>query len=425
MKDIYSIGIQDILPPSLKSDPDVAALAAAIEPELREISLGTRLPILLAMIDQLPEDVVDLLAWQFHVDFYEPNLPLPIKRELVRNSIPWHRYKGTPYVVEQLVSTVFAKSRVEEWWEYSEGEPYHFRIVVGDAPYIRFSNLMWAINTVKNVRSWLDYVIVELERTLKLRTTSRAWLWRYPLCNIEQTISKQGIPLISHLCLPTSNRQTRWDYLLSGEITTLPRKGVPLLSSIDVETKTKRIIFDYSLCNVEKAHTRRGDCIVSRIPIDALTTQSIFNYPLCTMTVATSATQSEANVADLHIKTNTTTAISEYSLCGYFMPEKLAGIGMRSKAEITSIKYSRAFPYKVCNDTVATVNQKGNSEKISIDFQTRALAQNRHYNLSGQTVAISNKGYIVSGVFPFTTKYSKTHIPYKMCGQMTARSDVA
>ncbi|MEW9670369.1 hypothetical protein [Ammoniphilus sp. 3BR4] len=43
MKDIYSINLLDIMPDSLKSDPDVRALADAITPELQEISSAIRM----------------------------------------------------------------------------------------------------------------------------------------------------------------------------------------------------------------------------------------------------------------------------------------------------------------------------------------------------------------------------------------------
>jgi phage tail P2-like protein len=103
------------------------------------------------------ETLIDLLAWQFHVDFYEPWLPVEIKRELVLKSLDWHYRKGTPSVVEEIVSTVFTRAKVEEWYEYG-GRPYGFRIATEeqkpDAETLK--KLIRAINSVKNTRSFLD-----------------------------------------------------------------------------------------------------------------------------------------------------------------------------------------------------------------------------------------------------------------------------
>jgi phage tail P2-like protein len=111
----------------------------------------------LALSRIVNETLIDLLAWQFHVDFYEPGLPVKIKRELVLKSLDWHYRKGTPSVVEEIVSTVFSRAKIEEWYEYG-GRPYRFRIATEeqkpDSDAVR--KLIRAVNSVKNTRSFLD-----------------------------------------------------------------------------------------------------------------------------------------------------------------------------------------------------------------------------------------------------------------------------
>jgi phage tail P2-like protein len=101
--------------------------------------------------------LIDLLAWQFHVDFYDPNMPVGVRRDLVLKSLDWHFRKGTPSVVEDIVSTVFSKAIVEEWFEY-DGLPYRFRVATEESmPDTETrSNLIHAINSVKNTRSFFD-----------------------------------------------------------------------------------------------------------------------------------------------------------------------------------------------------------------------------------------------------------------------------
>ena len=157
-KDLQSVSLIDILPPNLLADKQIYAAARALDDELQKITAATRNALLLPRLDELSEEVIDLLAWQWHVDFYEPSMSIETKRQLVRESIAWHRIKGTKAAVEKMTQTVFKGGVVTEWFEYG-GEPYHFRIDVLNAPNMTEENrgrLLAVVNASKNTRSWLD-----------------------------------------------------------------------------------------------------------------------------------------------------------------------------------------------------------------------------------------------------------------------------
>lgn len=128
MNDIYNTKLLNLLPPNLQNDPDMMAAANSVDKEFLDVVNSAKECILLPNIDNLPSNVVDVLAWQQHVDFYDVALDLDKKRELVKNSIRWHRKKGTPAAVEEVVSTFFKNSKVQEWFEY-DGKPYFFKVV--------------------------------------------------------------------------------------------------------------------------------------------------------------------------------------------------------------------------------------------------------------------------------------------------------
>lgn len=146
------------LPSSIKHDEQVLAAAKAIEERLREVNLKTDLLLLLPRLDELSEALVDELAWQYHVDFYDYKADIAKKRALVRNAIAWHRYKGTPAAVEEVCSAVFQTAKVSEWFDYG-GKPYHFQVRLIEEPVPDqqvIDSLQRAIAETKNVRSWLD-----------------------------------------------------------------------------------------------------------------------------------------------------------------------------------------------------------------------------------------------------------------------------
>lgn len=170
MTNIYDLNLIDLLPSSIKNDENIRLISESLNTQLKEITDMLIQTIILPRIDELDENLIDFLAYQFHVDFYEPlGLQLEKKRELVKNSIFWHRRKGTPSVVEEILKLLFLKEfELEEWFNY-ESEPYFFRITTTD--FIKnqqfFEEMIRAIYSVKNTRSWLE--MIRLIRNFKYK----------------------------------------------------------------------------------------------------------------------------------------------------------------------------------------------------------------------------------------------------------------
>jgi len=139
IKELKTLSLVDILPDNLLADEKIYASAKALDKELELVTEDCKQVMHLPRIDELPEPVVDLLAWQWHVDFYEAGMDLPTKRRMVKQSIAWHRRKGTPSAVKDAVTTVFGEAHIFEWFNYG-GEPYHFKIDLFDAPGITQKN---------------------------------------------------------------------------------------------------------------------------------------------------------------------------------------------------------------------------------------------------------------------------------------------
>lgn len=150
--------IKSTLPSSISQDKTVQDICDAISLKVQEINRQSELILLLPRLDELSEELIDELAWQYHVDFYDSTSDITKKRALVREAIAWHRRKGTPAAVEELCTTVFQSAQVKEWYEY-QGEPYHFRVeMIKEAlPDVSvLDSLARAIFATKNTRSWLD-----------------------------------------------------------------------------------------------------------------------------------------------------------------------------------------------------------------------------------------------------------------------------
>ena len=153
--------LQRILPSSISGDAKVKDIVPAISGRLAQLGEQAELVLILPRLKKLPEEIVDELAWQYHVDFYDVAADIAKKQELVRKAIARHRYKGTPAAVEEVCSAAFDTAEVVEWYEYG-GEPYHFRVrmVQESIPdETAMAEMVKAVNSAKNTRSWLDSLV--------------------------------------------------------------------------------------------------------------------------------------------------------------------------------------------------------------------------------------------------------------------------
>ncbi len=168
MSDSHGLTKENLLftfPVSLRENQSIAALgnvmAEALARRPEEID---RLRIYPA-IDQLDERLLDILAYDFKVDWWDPEYSLEQKRRLLKSSWQVHKVMGTKAAVEAAASAVYPYARVQEWYEYG-GEPYWFRLDVDMPEDVwtpeRHRRLMWQLQYYKNLRSHLDRVIYRL-----------------------------------------------------------------------------------------------------------------------------------------------------------------------------------------------------------------------------------------------------------------------
>lgn len=159
-------GIVQILPSSLQADENVVHTSKAVTDSVNKVTAETVNELIMSRIDELPEPVVNSLAWQLHVDTYSEDLDIVQKRKLVKNAIKDHKYKGTSWAVKSVVEVLLNYAKVEEWFEY-KGSPYHFRVNGSYGPIVNgdsLQSLVNAINEAKNVRSWLDGISFERQK---------------------------------------------------------------------------------------------------------------------------------------------------------------------------------------------------------------------------------------------------------------------
>lgn len=149
------------LPVALQKDPSVVALAETFAELLawrpEEID---RLRIYPA-IDRLDERLLDILAYDFKVDWWDLEYSIEEKRRTLKGSWRVHKTLGTKAAVETAIRAIYPDTQVREWWEYG-GEPYHFKLLI-DSEYEKIDpekhrRVLERVSYYKNLRSHMDEV---------------------------------------------------------------------------------------------------------------------------------------------------------------------------------------------------------------------------------------------------------------------------
>lgn len=149
------------LPDVLKLDQRILALATAAAALLERQNEDINRIHIYACIDQLPEELLDILAWDFKVDWWDGNYTLEEKRKTLKESWHVHRTMGTKAAVLRAICAIYPDTKILEWWEY-DGDPYHFKLLINstfeDVDQNKHQRVMERVDYYKPLRSVMDEI---------------------------------------------------------------------------------------------------------------------------------------------------------------------------------------------------------------------------------------------------------------------------
>ncbi len=159
MTDLKEADFFSTFPATLRQDEKMYAIGKLISEELHITANEAEKNIIYAKTDSLPETLLDILAYDLHIDWYDYNCPKDIKKELIKSGIKVHQKLGTKCAVQTVLQDIYKTSKIEEWFEYN-GRPFYFRPVIGiEAGQEEVNVFLKYLKLVKNARSWLDAIV--------------------------------------------------------------------------------------------------------------------------------------------------------------------------------------------------------------------------------------------------------------------------
>jgi phage tail P2-like protein len=164
MKKLDEITIADLMPDSISGDREVSATARAIDPQLKAVSEGVDLPLILASIDTLSAGVLEHLAAQYDLTAWDSAWPIDTKRAVLKTAIADKRKKGTRGAVQRAIEAVAPLATITEWWQKTpKGAPHTFEIdVLQDGEAVdaeTVADVIAQVNDSKPVRSHFTFSV--------------------------------------------------------------------------------------------------------------------------------------------------------------------------------------------------------------------------------------------------------------------------
>ena len=193
---ITKANLLNTAPAVLVNDKSMNPLVDTLADALAKLAASCRMATIYPRIDELPEGLLDILAKDFKVDWYDFNYSLETKRKVLKDSFYVHRHMGTRAAVEKALCDVWPDSVLEEWFEYG-GEPFHFRVVLnasdGSNP-IPLDTALEKIRIYKPVRAHLesDIPILRVVFNVVVQTSIDSSFYHVPYTGTIPRIASHG-----------------------------------------------------------------------------------------------------------------------------------------------------------------------------------------------------------------------------------------
>ena len=231
-RDIYTVNFADYLPGALKQDPKIKAIAEAVTKEALTISGEIENVLIYSRIDELPEALIDILAYDMHVDWYDYSFPLKVKRDILKGSVKVHKKMGTKYAVEKALDSVYPCTTVEEWFDYG-GNPFCFRLRINGEynTQINIPDILEKLLIYKRMSAHLDTICIWYNILVIIRCENavRAKMRFWPRQNLEYSY-------LNGICKLNGTRR------LNGYATNAGFELYPLHSVAEIQMPIKRTI---------------------------------------------------------------------------------------------------------------------------------------------------------------------------------------
>jgi P2-related tail formation protein len=133
--DLSNVDFLQLQTVRMRDDKTTQGLCAGLNTVFRQAvadmpkAFGVLMPQM--TVEQLSDDIMNQLAYDEHVDWYDPTASYNARLQSIMTARDVYRQLGTPAAVEQAIQPYFDNAYVQEWFDYGyEATPFHYKIFV-------------------------------------------------------------------------------------------------------------------------------------------------------------------------------------------------------------------------------------------------------------------------------------------------------
>lgn len=160
MSDISAEALLKAFPEQLTGTESFLAFAQVAAEAMAELKRDNAKIAVYRMLNSADEGLLDILAKDFNILWYDGSAPLEVKRALVMSAFYVWRTVGTAAAVKQAVSDAYGPAELTEWFDepFSAGFPtYRLTIEPNEVPTEEvIAKIARQIEIYGNVRSYLE-----------------------------------------------------------------------------------------------------------------------------------------------------------------------------------------------------------------------------------------------------------------------------
>ena len=182
MTDLWGTGLIEGLPPAVADEPWVRIMDKVYRERHRREMEAAELIHIYTQIDSQPEEILDVLAVQFKVDWYDSNYPLEAKRSIIKTALEVRRYYGTDWATLKAISAIYPRSEIEQWYDYG-GTPGHFRVICsvdGALIPVKCREIRRSVNIYKRMTAHLDSLYLQVQAGIEIECEFSSLVYRVP-----------------------------------------------------------------------------------------------------------------------------------------------------------------------------------------------------------------------------------------------------
>ena len=219
-RDLAAENLMRVFPAALSSSKNLYALASAIAEELETLYSQNNLLAIYTNISSLPEELLDILASDYKVDWYLPDGTVESKRAQIASCFAVHRHLGTKAALVFALSALCPGTEIQEWFEYC-GDPYYFKIICDlthQTTPIAQSDIERVAKAVKPTRAILDeYNIIYRSRNIIAVACKGGYAFFNPrLCGTYPKQTTQGTDVNGYISMESVGSSAEYSVRMCG-----------------------------------------------------------------------------------------------------------------------------------------------------------------------------------------------------------------